>query len=301
MAANAANSGYFRSLSYEFNNFEEFNASIRGWSTEFRQIERGVATVKLRHRMTPLVNALDVDFTHSTASKGTTQPGHRTFGMVGHDVFPCQILRFDAHEDFFTFTPSAFVGRTLSIEENLLSEIAENLGFHEFLDVLDGSKDVLEFAPLAIRRFRSLYDRPMYRETDLIEVAEGIVILVGSSCDVYDEPWQRNSSQLLDKALEYIAANAYDAITVADVCKSLGVGYRRLDRAFKHHLGQGPKDSILACRLNGVRAELRASDPSRRVSDIANAWGFWHMGDFARIYRNDFGELPSTTLSRSRR
>jgi len=29
---------------------------------------------------------------------------------------------------------------------------------------------------------------------------------------------------------------------------------------------------------------------------VANAWGFWHMGQFARDYRRLFGELPSDTL-----
>ena len=121
---------------------------------------------------------------------------------------------------------------------------------------------ILAMDPDAVCRFRKLYDRPMYSERDLLEVAEGIVTLVGSSRDVNGKSWQRNSSRLLDKALDYITVHARDAITVADVCDALGVGYRRLDRLFKRHLGHGPKDSILACRLHGVRAELRSS--SRR-------------------------------------
>ena len=32
------------------------------------------------------------------------------------------------------------------------------------------------------------------------------------------------------------------------------------------------------------------------VTDIANNWGFWHLGDFARNYRREFDELPSETL-----
>ncbi|MCK5375915.1 MAG: helix-turn-helix domain-containing protein, partial [Acidobacteria bacterium] len=32
------------------------------------------------------------------------------------------------------------------------------------------------------------------------------------------------------------------------------------------------------------------------VTDVANNWGFWHMGQFAADYRKMFGELPSQTL-----
>ena len=137
----------------------------------------------------------------------------------------------------------------------------------------------------------------MCSDRDLIEVAEGIVALIGSNSATRVVSWQRNSSRLLDKALDYITAYARDAITVADVCNALGVGYRKLDRAFNMHLGHGPKDTILACRLNGVRADLKSGDPATNVSDIANAWGFWHLGDFARIYRREFGELPSESLN----
>ena len=39
--------------------------------------------------------------------------------------------------------------------------------------------------------------------------------------------------------------------------------------------------------------------PMVNVVDIANAWGFWHSGQFAADYKQLFGELPSTTLKGS--
>jgi transcriptional regulator GlxA family with amidase domain len=35
-----------------------------------------------------------------------------------------------------------------------------------------------------------------------------------------------------------------------------------------------------------------------KIADAANAWGFWHMGQFAKDYRTLFGELPSQTRAR---
>ncbi|UCG61547.1 MAG: helix-turn-helix domain-containing protein [Candidatus Zixiibacteriota bacterium] len=34
------------------------------------------------------------------------------------------------------------------------------------------------------------------------------------------------------------------------------------------------------------------------IADVANHWGFWHMGQFSADYRRLFGELPLETLRR---
>jgi AraC family ethanolamine operon transcriptional activator len=55
----------------------------------------------------------------------------------------------------------------------------------------------------------------------------------------------------------------------------------------------------MARSLNQVRRQLqmRRSDKIK-IADVANDWGFWHMGQFAKDYRRMFGELPSDTLAR---
>jgi AraC family ethanolamine operon transcriptional activator len=56
-----------------------------------------------------------------------------------------------------------------------------------------------------------------------------------------------------------------------------------------------------AVRFNGVRKELVEAGLDVKVADVANKWGFWHMGQFAADYRKLFAELPTETLGRSRR
>jgi AraC family ethanolamine operon transcriptional activator len=59
-----------------------------------------------------------------------------------------------------------------------------------------------------------------------------------------------------------------------------------------------PKAYLQAERLKRVRRGLREADArTAQVTDVANAWGFWHMGQFAADYRKLFGELPSQTLN----
>ena len=64
--------------------------------------------------------------------------------------------------------------------------------------------------------------------------------------------------------------------------------------------GSKGKSFVLRCRLNMVRKELRGSDHSTtKVVDIANDYGFWHMGRFAANYCQLFQGLPSETLRNS--
>jgi AraC family ethanolamine operon transcriptional activator len=96
-----------------------------------------------------------------------------------------------------------------------------------------------------------------------------------------------------DHALSQIGANIY----VTDLCKAAGVSERTLEYAFKAVMGLTPVAYLIRLRLHRVRQALLAAPPgSTTVSAEALRWGFWHFGEFARAYKDCFGELPSDTL-----
>jgi AraC family ethanolamine operon transcriptional activator len=104
----------------------------------------------------------------------------------------------------------------------------------------------------------------------------------------------------LKRALSFIDENADRPLAVRELCRAAGVSWRTLDYAFREHFGVTPKAYLKASRLGAVRRELRRGEPHPMIADVANRWGFWHMGQFAADYRRLFGELPSETLARSR-
>jgi transcriptional regulator GlxA family with amidase domain len=73
----------------------------------------------------------------------------------------------------------------------------------------------------------------------------------------------------------WIETHLAEPITLGTLCRQAGVGARCLQRAF--------------------------SGPGASVTGIALANGFDHVGRFAQLYRQVFGELPSHTLARPRR
>jgi AraC family transcriptional regulator, ethanolamine operon transcriptional activator len=66
---------------------------------------------------------------------------------------------------------------------------------------------------------------------------------------------------------------------------------------FAEYYGVTPKTYLKNYRLNLVRKKiLKVKSFGIPISDIANDFDFWHMGQFAADYKQLFGELPSTTL-----
>ncbi len=111
-------------------------------------------------------------------------------------------------------------------------------------------------------------------------------------------PTLRERSACMARALEMIADCGSEGLTVRKISSHARASERTLQYAFQEQFGMSPKAFLQAWRLNQVRREL--TKPSRhtlKITDAANRYGFWHMGQFAADYRRMFGELPSNTLA----
>ncbi|MET9273466.1 helix-turn-helix domain-containing protein [Kribbella sp. NPDC003557] len=101
------------------------------------------------------------------------------------------------------------------------------------------------------------------------------------------------------RALTFMESNLDQALAIADIAAAAGVTVRALQTAFQRHLGTTPLAYLRRLRLEEVRAELLAADPSEQtVAAAAARWGFHHHGRMTAAYRELYGELPSTTLAR---
>ncbi|WP_236200526.1 HTH-type transcriptional regulator EutR [Pseudomonas pseudonitroreducens] len=104
--------------------------------------------------------------------------------------------------------------------------------------------------------------------------------------------------QVVSRAREYVLDNPSESVTVLDLCQRLHVSQRTLQNCFLDVIGRSPIAYLKAVRLNAVHRELGSPYSSfHTVQDAAMAWGFWHMGQFARDYLMHFGTRPSHTLA----
>lgn len=126
--------------------------------------------------------------------------------------------------------------------------------------------------------------------------------------DELDRPaGMQGSTRLIRRLEDYVRGRLEAAhleqpeLSVSGIAAYLGVSVRSLEIAFQDWRGTTPSAYLRELRLARVRRQLEGAGVGDSVTDIALANGFFHLGRFARYYRDHFRESPSATLLRARR
>ncbi|HEX7007327.1 MAG TPA: AraC family transcriptional regulator [Alphaproteobacteria bacterium] len=119
-----------------------------------------------------------------------------------------------------------------------------------------------------------------------------------SESDALARPRPRAVPYYVKRVEEFINLHADTTIALDDMVAVSGVSARSLFNGFRAFRGTGPMAYLKRVRLERVRAALAAARDRRTVTEIATAWGFSHLGNFAKDYKKQFGETPSATLRR---
>lgn len=154
---------------------------------------------------------------------------------------------------------------------------------------------------------RAILAAPSDREAIREEAASNIVTdIISAALDCDGEPYRHdlfraNARHSIDRAKEYIEAHLSESIRMESLCLYANTTQRSLERYFARELGISPQQYVKARRLNAARRSLLAADKERghQITDIAQSYGFNHLGWFACDYRRYFGESPQETLTRS--
>lgn len=111
---------------------------------------------------------------------------------------------------------------------------------------------------------------------------------------------QRRGRPSVRLSIDYIERHLAQPISLEDIARNTHLSGRSIQQAFRDDLDTTPMAYVRERRLERVRAELADALPSEgvTVTDVAERWGFTHLGNFAVTYRKRFGESPSKTLRR---
>ena len=308
---------------FDCNSFEEYAEATSGWGLDWRQLDRGRFKTRLLHVATPSMLVSRFRSNRKFLQRGTSPSGVRTFGIVGVDSSPMDWGGREGNKDRIEVFPTShayecvsypgFHANGLSIAEDHICSVAEVLGLPNPLETLPKGPCFVEPDPLRLqtlrRRLDGLYSAATaHAEVRLSEAARSEMelelhsALVAALATGFETPLRNPGpdfrSRTLKLALEYIEEQADLAPSITDDCRASGASYRTLNRAFLDRFGVSPKQYLQAIRLDGVRKQLQRKGPTTKIIDIANDWGFWHMGQLAADYRRQFGELPSETARR---
>lgn len=103
----------------------------------------------------------------------------------------------------------------------------------------------------------------------------------------------------LQNAIRFIRDNLQEEIRTEEIACAANLSARALQLVFKNHFKMTPTQYIRAIRLAEVRRELTdAKDGTDlTVTQIAQKWGFNHLGRFSSYYHRMYNKKPSKTLS----
>jgi AraC family ethanolamine operon transcriptional activator len=282
------------------------------WDLDFRQIEPGPINARTTIRPGESVTILELCLDRVVHQKGCSPDGSFTFGLpnfhsmnnwCGRQIDGSSVLNFGSNEEYESVTGADFTGLTISISEQFMTELADQIGLplsdvfsrREVPSVRQNAADYD-----ALREFgRTLLHQSTRRfgGSDQEELVCGLISAFVEPDRLEDQSTLSTRTISVRRALDYIAANAGEGILISDLCVAAKVSWRTLDRGFKEYFGIGPKAYLNRYRLNQTRFGLLARQTGSSIVETANEWGFWHMGQFAHDYRQMFGELPSETLS----
>jgi len=301
-------------LHQRFDNFELFAAAVRGWDVDFRQLDRGEFQTEMTQVDTPTALISEAFFNRRLEQKGGAPPRTWTFAILeapspdviwrGQTLTDQMMAVFPPGSEIDASSPPGFHVLTISIPVDVFE------GW-DALYQMDGSGKIQPLCMLikvdpirlaAIRRAARYAIttagsvRPLIHET-VQDLPNLVVDALSAARSIRSKPSVKKRTGVVKLLTAYIDAHLQNPISLAELCTAAKVSPRTIQYTFMDRFGVSPKQYIQARRLNGVHRDLcKANLHRKRISDVANDWGFWHMGQFAADYRKLFGELPSETL-----
>lgn len=101
---------------------------------------------------------------------------------------------------------------------------------------------------------------------------------------------QRSTDSVVHKAMLLLEQQLHSPLPIGELCESLGIGRRQLERRFQRDIGLSPADYRHKLRLERARWLLQHTD--LEVTEVALECGFQDSTHFARVVRQALGVSP---------
>ena len=306
-------------LDQHFADLDELSRLV-GWDIEFRQLDAGVPRARAAVMGTSSCMVMRGEYNRAyhqsgrmpddTLVLGLPDPGIDDFRWCRKKASGGQIVNFSLESGFDGTCGAGFAGFAISLHHDLLQETCRSLELDiDFRRVLRGS-EVFAHSEGVAKQLRSelltAFGSALFsNNSEAVEffnfsAASLILNYMAEGGIQARTPAPSVRRDATRTALEYLEDADALPLTVSDLCSKIGVSAPTIYRGFHEEFGVGPKKYIQIRRLCGVRQQLLSSDDAAIIADVANNWGFWHMGQFAADYRRHFGELPSETMAQAK-
>ena len=307
-----------------FNDFDVYNETVEDWKLVYNILSEKDFKAKLFMFTSDIFALSRITLQGKLVHSGKAPIGFRSIviPIKYQDKFIWyhkgsggnELLLFNKDCDLDAITFNDFDAFVVSIENNFLGSLIEKLNYTNCKKQFEISEKELPLTKVFSDRFYMLADNFLnnyIKDVDFTivnqekhdEIVYAIITELLSYID--NSPDQERTSKNNKKEIAVIEAveiikNDFENIySVKELAMLTNISERSLLYAFKEKFQVSPSEYIKATRLNKVKNELFAvKDKNVSIASIAGKYHFWHMGQFAKDFKRQFGVLPSEVLKK---
>jgi AraC family transcriptional regulator, ethanolamine operon transcriptional activator len=303
-------------LDVPITDFDQFTEAAANWMLDFLPLGRGPLRGRIFVVHTSMLQLGTIDFSKGYNVSGSVPTGSLTLAFPlagalsptwrGQRLAESDAMVSRGFEEVEACFPSSQHDKLIvSVSQSLIDAAAIRLWGAPI------AGDRLTFHDeSAAARFRSLFHgllEEARQHPDRLHLAQTAAIL---ESDIIESLLRETSPAAMtvavkpryraaQRAYTYLMDHRSSAVTVGELCAASDTNERTLERVFLETYGLPPAALVKSVRLTGARRALQTPSGTTSVTDVALRWGFFHLGRFARDYREFFGESPSDTLRRA--
>ena len=308
-------------IDLELNNFDHFTEVVHSWDVDFLQLDGGSFYSELKQMILPEVQIGHTHFDCHLDQKGAAPKDMWTFVIMGEDASmfkfnheitqstSTMVIYAPGHE-INAVSYDGFNIYTLSVAREHLQTLTKELGLDEIEEKLS-QIDRVELEPEQADGLRTQLKAILYHAASLehkVISPEGKSLLlnflpikflkeIGSQIDCAKEKVIQERDMFFMEARAYMHTHLHESLSIEEIAKKFKLSERTLRNYFKEELNTSPKQYLTALRLTKIRGELQVLKKEKGlVEKTARKFGFHHMGQFSKAYKDFFGVLPSETL-----
>lgn len=299
---------------FRFSDVDEFRSSIRGLDFEFTPLVRRISTEQIILRLPGCDVNVTRAFPRVVDAQLTADCTAIGFAMDDLDV----PIRFNGAQRDRSVIVVGGSGAAYNTIEEVPRQVASVVFRPEVRDrgwpEAKLNFKVFETSAAALDRLRRTVTEVVAAASEAIDPAEvpmkaaamkeslfgavdaAIAEIVPARWTLW--PNDRRNFRIFQEIRALLSGDLAQPIYSEDLARKLGLSVRTMHDVIRRYRGMSLHRYLRLRRLWLVRQRLLAGAES--VKAVALAFGFWHLSDFSRSYRDQFGEAPSETLERGR-
>jgi AraC family ethanolamine operon transcriptional activator len=298
---------------FRFTDIDAFRSSVRNLNVDFTPLVRTISAEQIVLNLP----GCDINYTKSFPRIIDAQlaPNCTAVGFTMDDGYP---IRFNGVEEDRSAIVIGSGGAFYSQVERTPRQYASIVFAPEIEDrgwPRSGANFmVFETGAASHHALRELVSQVTSAPLDLVDtsdaagvsaaIRESLLTAIDSAfADAANTPWPVGADstrqfKVFRDVETLLSGDIAQPLYSGELAKQVGVSVRTMHDAITRYRGMSLHRYLRLRRLWLVRKRL--IEGSQSVKACALAFGFWHLSDFSKSYRLQFGETPSETLAKSR-